>query len=200
MSDGGRVPYSLDSIRTARDLMPKAEAELCLLNARATELIRPLNINEEDNQRSYVEIELGGGVHYGLHLDLIEQMISADRITEVPGCGAHIAGVVNWRGQLITVVELGCFFKVKSSKHKCEREILIVNRNSVRIGVIVDSVIATNAYAESDLETETHFGAGVESHFVEGVFKGKVVIIDLETTLSDRRLIVDDSVKGTSKN
>lgn len=182
--------------KNARDLMPNDPADLSVLQQRAAEIAHAFEQSLDADLVSYVQVELGEGVYYGFDVDLIEQMISSRRVTEVPGCGMHIYGVVNWRGQLITVVELGNFFKVTSQKPKQEREILIIRRRSTLVGVVVDSVVGTEHYDAAQLQTDVHFGAGVESRYIKGVYQGRVMILDLDSILSDRRLIIDDSIKS----
>lgn len=179
----------------AKELMPTDPADLSVLNLRAAELAHSQNEELDSDLVSYVQVEFGNGVYYGFDVSLIEQMISSRRVTDVPGCGPHISGVVNWRGQLITVVDLGYYFNVTSVKPKQEREILIIRRDTVLVGVIVEAVIATDNYDDSLLEADVHFGAGVDARYIKGVYKGKIVILDLETILSDRRIIIDDSIR-----
>lgn len=83
-------------------------------------------------------IEVRGGL-YALDSTAVREIVSMPPATRLPGAPAHVRGVVNLRGQLLTVVDLGQRL-TRTFMEGREGTIVVVMAGEKALGVLVDDV------------------------------------------------------------
>ncbi|MDD2894169.1 MAG: chemotaxis protein CheW [Halothiobacillaceae bacterium] len=146
-----------------------------------------------DDQNQYLTFMLGGEV-YAIGILSIKEIIEYGQLTEVPRMPAFIRGVINLRGAVVPVIDLGARFgKAATSvgRRTCVVIIEIETPDGQQVvGVMVDAVNEVLDIPAAEIEPAPSFGAHIRADFIKGMGKveGKFVII-LET---DRVLSVDE--------
>ncbi len=136
--------------------------------------------HQEDAQ--YLTFLLGGEM-FAIGILGIKEIIEYGSLTAVPMMPQFIRGVINLRGAVVPVVDLSARFSRKSSEITPRTCIVILEVESDEtkqdVGVVVDSVSAVLAIADSEIEPPPSFGAKIRTDFISGMGKvaGKFVII-----------------------
>ncbi len=136
--------------------------------------------HQEDAQ--YLTFLLGGEM-FAIGILGIKEIIEYGNLTAVPMMPGFIRGVINLRGAVVPVVDLSARFGRKSSDITPRTCIVILEVESdgttQDVGVVVDSVSAVLAIADSEIEPPPSFGAKIRTDFISGMGKvaGKFVII-----------------------
>ncbi len=100
------------------------------------------------------------GSHYSVPLLKVREVMAMTEITPVPYTPPHFKGIINLRGQVITVIDLRLKLQVKIDASQKESAIIILDLISGPLGIIVDSVESVvavhpeNVQACPDLEGE----------------------------------------------
>jgi purine-binding chemotaxis protein CheW len=123
---------------------------------------------------------------YALRVEYLVEILPAPRITRVPSVPEHIVGVMNFRGEVLAVIDLKRFFCLPQSEPAVDRIVVVVKHGEVRTGLLVDGVGDLVPLSPDDLAEEP-FGAGrAQRATFEGVarFQGCLVsLINLERLL-----------------
>jgi purine-binding chemotaxis protein CheW len=80
-----------------------------------------------------------GDATYVLPASLIVQMESFTSATDVPGTPDYVAGLVQVRGAVVPVVSLRARFGLPPAPVTLDSRIVVVERNSRRVALLVDS-------------------------------------------------------------
>jgi purine-binding chemotaxis protein CheW len=83
-------------------------------------------------------VELRGAL-YGLDAGTVREIVASPLATRLPGAPAHVRGVVNLRGQLLTVVDVGHRLTGTPTTAP-EGSIVVVSTNERVLGLLVDDV------------------------------------------------------------
>ena len=83
-------------------------------------------------------VELRGGL-YGIDSTTIREIVTVLEATRLPGAPAHVRGVVNLRGQLLTVVDLGHRLTGEATV-AAEGSIVVITSSDRVLGVLVEDV------------------------------------------------------------
>jgi len=67
------------------------------------------------------------------------QMESFDGATAVPGCAAHVAGVVQIRGRVIPVIDLRLRFGLPPIARTLDSRVIVVSSGNRQVGLLADS-------------------------------------------------------------
>lgn len=110
-------------------------------------------------------------------------------VTPVHHAPAHVRGVVNLRGQIMTVVDLGVRFGIGPVPEDRKSRILVVPSGGEDVGLIVDGVEDVLTADARDLEATPSNIGGVSGHFFRNILKSKddlIAIVDLDRILDDQ--------------
>lgn len=78
---------------------------------------------------------------YAIDINHLKRIVWAGAITPVPGVPSHILGIVNLRGDLVSVVDLGQLLGLKTRAPTGSKPSLLVTHNKgIDVGFLVDSV------------------------------------------------------------
>ncbi len=94
---------------------------------------------------------------YGCDIDAVREIIPYRRATRLPGAPPYVQGLVNLRGTIVTVLDLGIRLDPTREPVR-EGSIILAQHGSRNVGVAVDEVMDVQAVEESTVET----GAGGE--------------------------------------
>ena len=141
----------------------------------------PAGAVQQDLQQ-YLTFMLGGEV-FAIGILSIKEIIEYGQLTEVPRMPEFIRGVINLRGAVVPVVDLGARFgKHQStvSRRTCVVIIEIEHDGEQQVvGVMVDAVNEVLDIVPDQIEPAPNFGASIRADFISGMGKvnGKFVII-----------------------
>ena len=83
-------------------------------------------------------IEMGGGL-YGIDSTTVREIVTALDAARLPGAPAHVRGVVNLRGQLLTVIDLGHRL-TGTPLAAAEGSIVVISAADRVLGLLVEDV------------------------------------------------------------
>jgi len=134
---------------------------------------------------------------YGLEILKVREIIGIMDITVVPRVPSHVKGVINLRGQVISVIDLRSKFAMPEVDRTEETCIIVVETTGVdgrkrSTGLIVDKVSEVLSITDENIEDAPSFGSSVDTQFILGMGKiGAAVKILLNI---DKVLGADDEV------
>jgi twitching motility protein PilI len=82
--------------------------------------------------------------------EIREVMILPAELTRVPGAKDWVAGLVNLRGHLLTVIDLRIFLGAGTSKGIRTARVLVIDSPEMPVGIIVDEVFGFRRFGESE--------------------------------------------------
>ena len=80
-----------------------------------------------------------GGRTYGWGIDRVREIIPFRRATRLPGAPSFVLGLINLRGTIVTVLDLGARLGVGAAD-RSEGSIILVPHGARTVGVAVDEV------------------------------------------------------------
>ncbi len=181
---------------TARSLMPDTKEARQTLKQRALAMAQLEEKVDIHQYGEFLRFRLGDKEEYGIPYEHLDEILSMPVITQVPCTPAHIAGVVNRRGEVLTVLDLQPFFMTHETDKTTEARIIVVSSEDVQLGILVDEVITNERYALDKLAPAL-VSTGVSNlNYVKGIYGGRVTMLNVDALLSDEVLRVDESVQA----
>jgi purine-binding chemotaxis protein CheW len=175
-------------------LMPQSDDAQRVLQARAQLLARKPAQQKEEARSQFVCFRLGATERYGIAYDYLEEIMNAMDITPVPCTPPVIAGVSNYRGELLTLLDLKQFFPTGQSEGDGEMPVIVVKAGGVRVGLIVDAVDGNEAFVPAHLAPSLSSAGASNRVYVQGIHEGRVTLLNIGALLADPSLQIDESV------
>ena len=99
----------------------------------------------------YVTFTTAGQL-FGLPIEQVRDVFTLANITCVPLSGPQIAGVLNLRGRIVTVIDLAKLLGLEAPKHSGPQMVIGIERRSESFGILVDRAGEVLGLADADLE------------------------------------------------
>ncbi|MCG8538054.1 MAG: chemotaxis protein CheW, partial [Pseudomonadales bacterium] len=131
---------------------------------------------------------------YGVNVLQIREVLRYTEITPVPGAPYYVLGIINLRGNVVTVIDTRTRFGLSPGEIDNNTRIVIVEVGAQVVGMLVDSVAEVTYLNESEIETAPNVGNEETSKFITGVCNKHnelLILIDLER-------MIETSATGTS--
>lgn len=123
---------------------------------------------------------------YAVPLLKVKEVIALTDITPVPYSPPHFKGIMNLRGQVISVIDLRQKLKMPKADANQETAIIILDLSPLSLGIIVDSVESVLAVDQAEIQPPPDIG-GANTAYIRGVTrkdKKLILLLDIERTLS----------------
>jgi purine-binding chemotaxis protein CheW len=140
------------------------------------------NVAEHEQLHQYLTFMLSGEI-FAIGILSIKEIIEYGNLTEVPRMPLFIRGVINLRGAVVPVIDLGARFGKQAtaiSRRTCIVIIEVEHEDEQQVvGVMVDAVNEVLDIQANEIEPPPTFGAKIRTDFIRGMGKvdGKFVII-----------------------
>lgn len=125
---------------------------------------------------------------YGIDISHIQEINKNLSFTKIYNEQDYIKGVLNLRGQIVTVIDLRVKFRRHASDEDPDRRVIIVKYKGESVGLLVDSTDDIIYVDPTRLEDSPAQIQGVNPAYFSGVYKlddEVVVILDVEEILSN---------------
>jgi purine-binding chemotaxis protein CheW len=122
----------------------------------------------------------------GLDIARVEELNRPLEMTPVPQAPPYVLGLVNLRGKIITVLDLGRRIGLESAANSDDTRIIFVQTAAENLGLMVDRVTEVAAVDQSQVSAPPANLKGASSRFFEGVLKtdhGLIGILQLSEVL-----------------
>jgi purine-binding chemotaxis protein CheW len=126
---------------------------------------------------------------YGVDTPNVRTIVASPDIISVPCAPPHIRGVMNLRGEILTVVDLKRFFGLDASPYSGQNRVIVALYGDWQIGFYVDSVFDVIDLPTSSIELPLATIEKVRADFIEGEARLEdrlLGILKLETTMNPR--------------
>jgi purine-binding chemotaxis protein CheW len=116
---------------------------------------------------------------YAISVYQLVEILPFQRITRVPSIPDHILGVINLRGEVLSVVDLKRFFGLAQDEPIEDQAIVVVEHGEVRTGLLVDAVEDLVDLALNDVAEEPLLAGQAQRAFFEGAARWGDVLLSI---------------------
>lgn len=162
-------------------------------------------MQQNSTNNTYLSFYIGKEL-FGANVDLILEVLKDEQITEIPRSEEFILGIINFRGEIVTVIDFEKKLNMPS-KEKSNRDIVIVvelhyDERTVRVGLAANKVRKVFSVDDKDLKSVPEFGQYYNPEFLTGVAKipdGLVMLLDVEKVLNEKDVQLLTDIKKVKK-
>ncbi|WNO61773.1 chemotaxis protein CheW [Rheinheimera sp. MMS21-TC3] len=125
---------------------------------------------------------------YGINVMQVQEVLRYTEIAAVPGSPDYVVGIINLRGNVVTVIDTRTRFGLESAEVTDNSRIVIIEAEKQVIGILVDSVAEVVYLKQSDIDTAPNVGTDESARFIQGVSNRDdelLILVDLNKLLSE---------------
>ena len=125
---------------------------------------------------------------YGINVMLVQEVLRVTEIAPVPGAPNYVIGIINLRGNVVTVIDTRMRFGLGAKEMDDSTRIVIIETANQTVGIVVDSVAEVVDIYSEEIETAPNVGNDETARYIEGVVsRGDelLILVDLNKLLTD---------------
>lgn len=141
----------------------------------------------EDPVLQWVTFHLAGET-YGVNVMQVQEVLRYTEIAPVPGAPLYVIGIINLRGNVVTVIDTRNRFGLSPGEITDNTRIVIIEAEKNVVGILVDSVAEVVYLRQSEVETAPNVGNEESAKFIQGVCHKNnelLILIELDKLISD---------------
>jgi purine-binding chemotaxis protein CheW len=188
-----RINSMQESINQKVILMP--EVKRSILKARAQALA--IEKKDETAQKEFIEIVMFGlaSETYGIESTFIREVYPLKDYTTLPGTPPFVVGIVNVRGQIISIIDLKKLFNLPEKGLGELNKVIIIHNEQMEFGILADNIHGTLSISTDTIQTSLPNISGSGSEYVKGITNEQLIILDARKILEDEKIIVNQEIE-----
>ena len=134
-----------------------------------------------DALTQWVTFKLDGET-YGVNVMDVQEVLRITDIAPVPGAPGFVLGIINLRGNVVSVIDTRARFGLPSTDTNDASRIIIIESNEQTVGIQVDAVAEVLDVDSSEIEISPDVGNEESARYISGmVSRGEelVILIDV---------------------
>lgn len=125
---------------------------------------------------------------YGINVMQVQEVLRYTEIAPVPGAPDYVLGIINLRGNVVTVIDTRTRFGLPVRDVTEQTRIVIIEAEQQVIGILVDSVAEVVYLRTSQIDSAPNVGTEESAKFIQGVSNRDgelLILVDLNKLLND---------------
>lgn len=127
---------------------------------------------------------------YGINVMRVQEVLRLTEIAPVPGAPSYVLGIINLRGNVVTVIDTRARFGLPPQEATDSSRIIIIEVGGHVIGMLVDSVAEVVYLHQSEIDTAPNVSDD-SSRFIQGVCnrdKYLLILVDVNKLLDQEEM------------
>lgn len=197
-TDWSDIGRRLEAARAAIEQLwtPSFEDTQRILKTRALVLAQePVPEDAADAHIEIVEFTLAHE-RYAVESHCVREVCPLEHLTPVPCTPAFVRGIVNIRGEILSVIDLKTFFDLPGKGLTNLDKVIVLQSVNMLFGILADAVTGVRRIPLIDVQPSLPTLTGVRENYLRGVTAERLVVLDPERLLADGGIVVQEQVAG----
>jgi purine-binding chemotaxis protein CheW len=124
---------------------------------------------------------------YGINVMQVQEVLPMTEIAPVPGAPPFVMGIINLRGNVVTVIDTRMQFGLAPREADQSGRIVVIEAGNQVAGILVDSVAEVIEVKQSEVDTAPSVGNEESARYIYGVVsRGNqlLILIDVNKMLT----------------
>ena len=128
------------------------------------------------SESRYLSFSLGEE-HFALPLLEVKEVLAQPEVTPVPHTPAYFLGVMNLRGQVISVMDLRTRLGIKQRPDNLECVVIICRLGDFTVGITVDAVNSVLAPQPEEISGSLELTGSKGQEYIAGVYRNQQQLV-----------------------
>lgn len=171
------------------------EEKRSVLKARTQALA--VEKKDETSRSGFIDVVVFGlaSETYAIESSFIREVYPLNDFTTLPGTPSFVFGIINVRGQILSVIDLKKFFNLPEKGLGELNKVIIIHNERLEFGILADIIHGTQQVSIESIQTSLPNISGIGSEYLKGITAEHLIIIDTKKILEDERIIINQETE-----
>lgn len=191
------VRARLDAARVAaeRAWTPDAATTASILEARAIALAKKPSAPSTAGALEVVELVLANET-YAIESSFIRDIAPLTQLTPLPCTPDFVAGIVNRRGEILSVIDIRKFFDLPVTGLPDLNRLITLHGEGMTFGILADAILGVRRIPLSEIQPSLPTLSGIRKKYLKGISHDRTVVLDAGKLLMDIEIVVHEQIKN----
>lgn len=196
--DWAEVRARLDAAQAAGEQAwtPGADETRRILRERALALAAEPDTTQTLAQSIEVVEFLLAHERYAVESSSVREVYPLENLTPLPCTPAFVLGIVNLRGEIISVIDLRKFFDLAQTGLPDLNKVIVLESADMVFGILADAILGVRRIALADIQPSLPTLTGIREKYLKGITPERTVVLDVGKLLADEDIVVREQVDG----
>jgi purine-binding chemotaxis protein CheW len=178
----------------ARGGSPSPVDRRSILKKRARELAKASEsaVTAEDSL-DLIEFRLASEL-YAIEYSFVREVYPLKDFAPLPGTPPFVLGVMNLRGQVLSIVDLRIFFDLPAKGLGELNKVIVLRDERMEFGILADDILGVRIIPKLGVQPPIPALGGDGGGYLLGIADGGLIILDAKGILGDERIVVRGEV------
>lgn len=127
---------------------------------------------------------------YAFETKYVSEVHLIKGITPIPGTPSFVAGVVNVRGRIISVINLKTLLKIGERGLSDQNRLIVLHMQPMIFGVICDNILGTFTEDRDLIKKPPHNLPKNYLNYITGILPDNTILLDAQKILTSTEIII----------
>ena len=194
--DWAEVRARLDAAQAAgeRAWTPGADESRRILRERALALAAEPDRTQTPAESIEVLEFLLAHEHYAVETCHVREVYPLENLTPLPCTPAFVLGIVNLRGEIVSVIDLRKFFDLPQTGLPDLNKVIVLESANMVFGMLADAILGVRRIALAGIQPSLPTLTGIREKYLKGITPERIVVLDAGKLLADEDIVVREQV------
>lgn len=133
---------------------------------------------------------------YAIESHYVREVTPLENLTPLPCTPAFVLGIVNVRGEILSVIDLKKFFDLPEKGLTDLNKVIVLQSGNMLFGILADVIAGVRCIPLTGIQPSLPTLTGVREEYLKGVTAERIVVLDAEKLLMDESIVVQEQVPG----
>ena len=133
---------------------------------------------------------------YAVETSHVREVYPLENLTPLPCTPAFVLGIVNLRGEIVSVIDLRKFFDLPQTGLPDLNKVIVLESGNMVFGILADAILGVRRIALAGIQPSLPTLTGIREKYLKGITPERTVVLDAGKLLADGEIVVQGQVGG----
>jgi purine-binding chemotaxis protein CheW len=134
---------------------------------------------------------------YALESRHIREVLPLPHVTPLPCVPSFVRGIINVRGRIVSLLDMKSILGLPDTGTSPACSVIIIQSPQNEFGVLADEILELAVIPVASIQPSLPTLTDIRAEYLKGVTAEGLVVLDAGKLLSDKKLVVDETVGST---
>jgi purine-binding chemotaxis protein CheW len=131
---------------------------------------------------------------YAVEASHVREVYPLGNLTPLPCTPAFVLGIVNLRGEIVSVIDVRKFFDLPQTGLPDLNKVIVLESANMAFGILADAILGVRRIPLAKIEPSLPTLTGIREKYLRGITPERTVVLDAGKLLADEEIVVQEQV------
>jgi purine-binding chemotaxis protein CheW len=133
---------------------------------------------------------------YAVESSYVREVYPLGNLTLLPCTPAFVLGIVNLRGEIVSVIDVRKFFDLPQTGLPDLNKVIVLESGNMVFGILADAILGVRRIPLAEIQPSLPTLTGIREKYLKGITPERTVVLDAGKLLADEAIVAEQQMGG----